>query len=62
MVTRSKYCYTCIMTIEIKHQKGLGPIQADALIIRKTVFVIEQGVAISDEMDDTSAKKKRFIS
>ncbi|MCT4411725.1 GNAT family N-acetyltransferase [Leuconostoc falkenbergense] len=46
------------MTIEIKHQKGLGPIQADALIIRKTVFVIEQGVAISDEMDDTSAEEE----
>lgn len=58
MVTRSKYCYTCSMTIEIKHQKGIGPIQADALIIRKTVFVIEQGVAIADEMDDPSAEEE----
>ena len=40
------------MTIEIKHQIGLGPIHDDALTIRTTVFVAEQGVPMQLELDD----------
>ncbi|MEX0381632.1 GNAT family N-acetyltransferase [Leuconostoc sp. MS02] len=40
------------MTLEIKHQLGLGSIHDDALHIRTTVFVAEQGVSLSDEMND----------
>lgn len=40
------------MTVEIKHQIGLGPIHDDALTIRTTVFVAEQGVPMQLELDD----------
>ncbi|MGX7041753.1 GNAT family N-acetyltransferase [Leuconostoc lactis] len=40
------------MTIEIKHQIGLGPSHDDALTIRTTVFVAEQGVPMQLELDD----------
>ncbi|MGY3743654.1 GNAT family N-acetyltransferase [Leuconostoc inhae] len=46
------------MRIEIKHQLGLGVIHDDALNIRKTVFVGEQGVALTDEMNNPLAEKK----
>lgn len=39
------------MTVEIKHQIGLGPIHDDALTIRTTVFVAEQGVPMQLELD-----------
>ncbi|MGX7052393.1 GNAT family N-acetyltransferase [Leuconostoc palmae] len=40
------------MTILIKHQTGSGSVHDDALYIRKTVFVEEQGVPLSEELDD----------
>lgn len=40
------------MTIEIKHQIGLGAIHDDALNIRTAVFVAEQGVPMHLEMDN----------
>ena len=46
------------MTIEIKHQLGLGVIHDDALNIRTTVFVGEQGVSLADEMDNPLAEEK----
>ncbi|WP_220741273.1 GNAT family N-acetyltransferase [Leuconostoc miyukkimchii] len=45
------------MTIEIKHQIGLGDIHEAALNIRKTVFVLEQGVPLSDELDNQIAEE-----
>ncbi|GMA69919.1 acetyltransferase [Leuconostoc litchii] len=45
------------MKIEIKHEQGLGTIHDDALLIRKAVFIVEQGVNVADELNDQSAEE-----
>lgn len=46
------------MTTQIKHQSGLSHIHDDALYIRKTVFVTEQGVPLDDELDNPENEEK----
>ncbi|KAK9476207.1 GNAT family N-acetyltransferase [Lipomyces japonicus] len=50
------------MTIDIKHAFGIGPIQVDAMTIRTTVFVNEQGVAINEELDGHDAEAIHIIA
>lgn len=44
------------MTVEIKHQIGLGAIHDDALTIRTAVFVAEQGVPMHLELDNPTVE------
>lgn len=44
------------MTVEIKHQIGLGTIHDDALTIRTAVFVAEQGVPMHLELDNPTVE------